>query len=190
MTKGGWDMTREQAWQLLCEWTPSESLRKHGLAVEAAMRFYAARFGEPEEEWAAVGLLHDFDYERYPTEQDHPFRGVEHLRTLGVPETWLNAILSHASYSGVQPETLMAKTLVACDELTGLVTAAVLVLPSKKLADLKPSSVRKRMKETGFARKVNREDILRGADLLGVSLDEHIENVVRAMQAASAALDS
>jgi putative nucleotidyltransferase with HDIG domain len=181
-------MTREQAWQLLCEWTPSENLRKHALAVEAAMRFYARRFGEPEDEWGIVGLLHDFDYERYPTAQDHPFRGVEHLRALGVPESWCEAILAHAEYTGVQPTSRMAKTLLACDELTGLVTAAVLVLPSKKLADLKPSSVRKRMKETGFARKVNREDIVRGAELLGIGLDEHIANVVQAMQEAAGSL--
>jgi putative nucleotidyltransferase with HDIG domain len=181
-------MNREQAWQLLCEWTPSENLRKHALAVEAAMRFYARRFGEDENEWGIVGLLHDFDYERCPTEQDHPFRGVEHLRSLGVPESWTEAILAHASYTGVEPRTLIAKTLLACDELTGLVTAAVLVLPIKKLADLKASSVRKRMKESGFARKVNREDIMRGAELLGVSLDEHIANVVAAMQEAADSL--
>ena len=175
-------MTREQAWELLCEWTPSESLRKHALSVEAAMRHYARKFGEDEEAWAIVGLLHDFDYERYPTAEDHPFRGVEHLRSLGVPEPWLEAILAHADYTGVQPKTLMAKTLLASDELTGLITATVYVLPSRKLADLKPSSVRKRMKESGFARKVNRDDIVRGAELLGISLDEHISNVVQAMQ--------
>ena len=181
-------MTREQAWQLLCEWTPSENLRKHALAVEAALRFYARRFGEAEDEWGIVGLLHDFDYERFPTEQDHPFRGVEHLRSLGASESWLEAILAHASYSGVEARTLMAKTLLACDELTGLVTAAVLVLPSRKLADLKASSVRKRMKESGFARKVNRQDIVRGSELLGLPLDEHIANVVQAMQEAADSL--
>ena len=175
-------MTPDEAWQLLCEWTPSDGLRKHALAVEACMRFYARKFGEPEEEWGVVGLLHDFDYERFPTEADHPMRGVEHLRTLGVPEPWLQAILSHAAYTGVQPETLMAKTLVACDELTGLVTATVYVLPSRKIADLKPSSVRKRMKESGFARRVSREDIVRGAELLGIPLEEHIANVVDAMR--------
>ncbi|MBI5058264.1 HAD family hydrolase [candidate division KSB1 bacterium] len=181
-------MTREQAWELLCEWTPSESLRKHMLAVEAAMRFYARRFDEPEEEWGIVGLLHDFDYERYPTEQDHPYRGVEHLRTQAVPEAWLEAILAHAAYTGVEPTSLMAKTLLACDELTGLITATVYVQPTKKIADLKPSSVRKRMKESGFARKVNREDIVRGAELLGISLDEHIVNVVEAMRESAEAL--
>jgi putative nucleotidyltransferase with HDIG domain len=174
-------MTREQAWDLLCEWTPSESLRKHALSVEAVMRFYARKFGEDEAAWGIVGLLHDFDYERYPTAEDHPFRGVEHLRNMGVSELWLEAILAHADYTGVEAKTLMAKTLVACDELTGLITATVYVLPSRKLADLKPSSVRKRMKESGFARKVNRADIVRGAELLGISLDEHITNVVQAM---------
>ncbi|MDD5087810.1 MAG: HAD family hydrolase [bacterium] len=181
-------MNRDEAWTLLCEWTPSDALRKHALAVEAAMRFYARKFAEPEDEWGIVGLVHDFDYERYPTAEDHPFRGVDHLRSLGVPESWAEAILSHASYSGVEPTTLMAKTLVACDELTGLITAATYVLPSRRVADLKPSSVRKRMKETGFARKVNREDIVRGAGLLGISLEEHIANVVLAMCAEADAL--
>jgi predicted hydrolase (HD superfamily) len=182
-------MTRDQAWELLCEWTPSESLRKHALSVEAAMRFYAAKFGEPEEEWGIVGLLHDFDYERYPTMDDHPFRGVEHLRTLGVPELWLNAILAHADYTGVAPDSKMAKTLLACDELTGLITATTYVLPSRKIADLKPSSVRKRMKESGFARKVNRADIERGAALLEIPLEEHIANVITAMQQVAVSLD-
>jgi len=175
-------MTREQAWQLLCEWTPSESLRKHALSVEAAMRFYARKYEENEEEWGIVGLLHDFDYERYPTAEDHPFRGVEHLRTLGVPEEWLQAILAHADYTGVAPESNMAKALLASDELTGLITATVYVLPSRKLADLKPESVRKRMKESGFARKVNRADIMRGAELLEIPLEEHIANVIQAMR--------
>ena len=175
-------MTREQAWELLCEWTPSESLRKHALSVEAAMRFYARKFGGSEEEWGIVGLLHDFDYERYPTAEDHPFRGVEYLRSQGVSEDWLEAILAHADYTGVEARTLMAKALLASDELTGLITATVYVLPSRKLVDLKPESVRKRMKESGFARKVNRADIIRGAELLGIPLEEHIANVVGAMR--------
>jgi predicted hydrolase (HD superfamily) len=178
-------VTRNQAWQIVCEWTPTENLRKHMLSVEAAMRFYAERFDGDPDEWGIVGLLHDFDYERYPTEQDHPYRGVEYLRSLGVPEDWLEAILAHAAYTGVQPKTPMAKVLLACDELTGLITATVYVLPSRKLADLKPSSVRKRMKESGFARRVNREDIVRGAELLGIPLEEHIANVVTAMQGIS-----
>lgn len=175
-------MTREEAWDLLCEWTPAENLRKHGLAVEAAMRFYARKFGESEEAWGIVGLLHDFDYERYPTAEEHPYKGVEHLRSLGIDEPWLEAIMAHAPYTGIEAKTPMAKALLASDELTGLITAACYVLPSRKLADLKSKSVRKRMKEKGFARAVNREDILRGADLLGISLEEHIENVLTAMQ--------
>ncbi len=175
-------MTRNQAYELVCEWTSSDSLRKHMLAVEAAMRYYALKFGENEEEWGIVGLLHDFDYERFPTEADHPFKGVEHLRSLGVPESWADAILAHAAYTGVQPFSLMAKTLLAVDELTGLITATTYIQPTRKLADLKPASVKKRMKETGFARKVNRDDIIRGAELIGVPLDEHIENVIKAMR--------
>ena len=178
-------MNRTEAWQLMCEWTHTENLRKHMLSVEAAMRFYAEKFGEDPEEWGIVGLLHDFDYERYPTEQDHPYKGVEHLRSLGVPEPWLEAILAHAAYTGVEPKTPMAKALLASDELTGLVTATVYVLPSRKLADLKPESVRKRMKEAGFARRVNREDIIRGAGLLNMPLEEHITNVVTAMRRIS-----
>ncbi len=178
-------MDRAEAWQLVCEWTPTENLRKHMLAVEGAMRFYAEKFGENAEEWGIVGLLHDFDYERYPTAEDHPRKGVEHLRSLGVPDSWLEAILAHAAYTGVEPKTMMAKTLVACDELTGLITATVYVLPSRKIVDLKPSSVRKRMKESGFARRVNRDDIVRGAELLGIPLEEHIANVVLAMQRIS-----
>ncbi|HEY3294830.1 MAG TPA: HD domain-containing protein [bacterium] len=181
-------MTREQAWNLLCEWTPSESLRKHALSVEAAMRFCARKLGGDEGEWGIVGLLHDFDYERFPTAEDHPFRGVEHLRTLGVPESWLEAILAHADYTGVEPRTPLAKALLASDELTGLITATVYVLPSRKIADLKASSVKKRMKESGFARKVNRADIVRGAELLGITLDEHIANVIEAMQGVAVEL--
>lgn len=181
-------MTREQAWNLVCEWTPTESLRKHMLSVEAAMRFYAEKLGGDPEEWGIVGLLHDFDYERYPTAEEHPYRGVEHLRSMGVPEHWLEAILAHASYTGVEARTPMAKALLASDELTGLITATVYVLPSRSLADLKPESVRKRMKETSFARRVNREDIVRGAELLDVPLDEHISNVVTAMRRVSDSL--
>lgn len=152
------------------------------------MRFYARKLGGSEEEWGTVGLLHDFDYERYPTMEDHPFRGVEHLRGLGVPESWLEAILAHADYTGVEARTPMAKALLASDELTGLITATVYVLPSRKLADLQPKSVQKRMKESGFARKVNREDIVRGAALLGIPLEEHIANVIDAMRAVAGEL--
>ena len=178
-------MTRNEAWQIVCEWTPTENLRKHMLSVEAAMRFYAEKAGEDPDEWVTVGLLHDFDYERYPTAEDHPMRGVEYLRLLGVAEHWLEAILAHASYTGVEPKTAMAKALVACDELTGLITSAVYVLPSRKLADLKASSVQKRMKEVGFARRVNREDIIRGSELLGIPLEDHIVNVITAMRRVS-----
>ena len=140
-----------------------------------------ASMASPRRSGSIVGLLHDFDYERYPTMQDHPFRGVEHLRSLGVPEPWLESILAHAEYTGVEAKTLMAKALLASDELTGLITATVYVLPSRKLADLQAKSVQKRMKESGFARKVNREDIVRGAALLGIPLEEHIANVIEAM---------
>jgi len=181
-------MKREEAWNLLCEWTKSDALRKHALAVEAAMRFYAVKFGEDPEEWGIVGLLHDFDYEKYPTMEEHPMKGVEHLRSLGVPEEWCKAILAHAPYSGQQAESDMAKALLASDELTGLIVATTLVQPTKKLADLKPKSVRKRMKEKAFAARVNREDIIAGAEMLGISLEEHIENVVTAMRGSAEAL--
>ena len=181
-------MNREAAWKLLCEWTETDALRKHALAVEAAMRFYAERFGEDPEAWGIVGLLHDMDYEKHPTMEEHPYKGVEHLRSQGVPEEWTQAILAHAPYTGMKPETSMAKALLASDELTGLVVATTLVQPTKKLADLQPKSVRKRMKEKSFARKVNREDIVTGAELLGISLEEHIENVIVAMQREAEAL--
>ena len=181
-------MTREEAWALLCEWTESEALRKHALAVEAAMRFYAEKFNEDPDEWGIVGLLHDFDYEKHPTMEEHPYKGVEHLRSIGVPEQWCEAILAHAPYTGQKAESNMAKALLASDELTGLVVATTLVQPTKKLADLKPKSVRKRMKEKAFAAKVNREDIIQGAEMLGIPLEEHIENVVVAMRKEADAL--
>ena len=175
-------MTRAQAWDLLCEWTLTDSLRKHALAVEAAMRGYAKKFGEDEEVWGIVGLLHDMDYEKHPTREEHPFVGVAHLRSIGVPEEWCQAILAHADYSGVEPESLMAKTLLACDELTGLITATALVQPSKSVRDVKLTSVVKRMKEKAFARAVNRDDIIRGAELLGVTLEDHIATVLHSLQ--------
>jgi predicted hydrolase (HD superfamily) len=181
-------MTRAEAWQVVCEWTESDSLRKHMLAVEAAMRLYARKFGEDEEEWGIVGLLHDFDYERFPNEGGHPYPGVAHLQSLGVPESWTNAILAHCEFTGVEPKSLLAKTLLACDELTGLITATTYVQPTKKIDDLKPSSVQKRMKEAAFARKINREDIVRGAGLIEVPLDEHIVNVVEAMRGVAGEL--
>lgn len=181
-------MDRQAAWELLCEWTQSENLRKHALAVEAAMRAYARKFGEDENLWGITGLLHDLDYERYPTAEEHPFRGVEHLRELGYPETMLQAILGHADYSGVPRETLLAKALYAVDELTGLVIAVALVRPTKKLADVDVKAVKKKFKEKSFAKGCNREDILRGAQELGVDFDEHVATVIEALQSIAGEL--
>jgi putative nucleotidyltransferase with HDIG domain len=181
-------LTRHNAWQLLTEYTAGESLRKHALAVEAAVRGYARKFGEHEEEWGIVGLLHDFDYERWPTPEDHPFRGSEILRERGYPEWVIRAILSHADYSGVPRETQLEKTLFACDEMAGFVTAASLVRPSRSVLDLEASSVVKRMKDKAFARGVKREDLRVGAELLGLPLDEHIANVITFMRIEADAL--
>jgi putative nucleotidyltransferase with HDIG domain len=176
-------VTRDAAWALLTEWTRSESLRKHALAVEAAVRGYARQFGENDEEWGVVALLHDFDYERYPTLGDHPNKGCEHLRSLGYPEWVTRAILSHASeITGLQPESPLEKTLVACDELAGFITAASLVRPSKSVLDLEASSVIKRMKDKAFARQVPRDHLRRGAELMGLPLDQHITNVIAFMR--------
>ncbi len=175
-------MNRESAWGLLTEFTLSENLRKHAMAVEACMRAYARRFGEDENLWGAVGLIHDFDYEKYPTAEDHPYRGNEILAERGVEEPVRRAIMSHAEYTGVPRDTLMAKTLFACDELAGFITAATLVKPSKSLAELDAKSVRKRMKDKAFARSVSREDIIKGAQELGVDLDEHITFCIEAMK--------
>jgi predicted hydrolase (HD superfamily) len=171
-------LSREAAWALLTEWTQGESLRKHALGVEAALRGYARSFGEHEEEWAIVGLLHDFDYERYPTPADHPFRGCEELRRRGYPEWVMRAILSHAQYSGVPRESRLEKALFACDEMAGFVTAASLVRPSKSVLDLEASSVIKRMKDKAFARAVSRDDLKLGADEMGLPLDVHVTNVI------------
>ena len=176
-------LSRDAAWQLLTEWTQSDGLRKHALAVEAAVRGYARHFGENEEEWGVVALLHDFDYERFPTLGDHPNRGCEHLRSLGYPDWVIRAILSHASeITGVHPEAPVEKTLVACDELAGFVTAASLVRPSKSILDLEASSVIKRMKDKAFARQVPREHLRRGAELMSLPLDQHITNVIAFMR--------
>jgi putative nucleotidyltransferase with HDIG domain len=175
-------LSRDAAWTLLTEWTRGESLRKHALAVEAAVRGYARSAGEDEEAWGIVGLLHDFDYERYPTSADHPFRGCEELRHRGYPEWVTRAILSHADYAGVPRESLLEKTLFACDEMAGFVTAAALVRPSKSLLDLEASSVIKRMKDKAFARAVSRDDLHRGAAELGLPLDKHVTNVIRFMR--------
>jgi putative nucleotidyltransferase with HDIG domain len=176
---------RERAWQIFCEWTQSESLRKHVLAVEAAMRAYARRFGEDEEAWAVVGILHDLDYEQYPTMDGtgHPFKGVEYLTSLGYPERVTRAILSHADYSGVVRQTPMEHTLFAVDELTGFIGAVALVRPSKRVADVDAKAVRKKMKDKAFARAVKREDLVQGAEELGMDFDEHIAFTVEAMVA-------
>jgi predicted hydrolase (HD superfamily) len=176
------DLSREAAWALVTEWTMSESLRKHMLAVEAAVRGYARQFNEDEEGWGVVALLHDFDYERYPDPADHPFRGVAELEARGYPDWVTRAILSHADYSGVARETRLEKTLYACDEMAGFVTAAALVRPSKSVTDLEARSVIKRMKDKAFARAVSRDDLRRGADELGLPLEEHIANVIRFMR--------
>ncbi len=184
----GTNPTREQAWNLLCEYTQSDSLRKHALAVEAAMRAQALRCGEDVDSWGIVGLLHDFDYERWPDAENHPFRGAEILAERGYPEEWRRAILGHASYSGVPRDTPMARALFAVDELCGLITAVALVRPSKRLADVEPRAVRKKMKEKGFARAVNRDEIVQGAAELGVDLDEHVAFVIAAMTTIAPAL--
>jgi predicted hydrolase (HD superfamily) len=163
-------LSRSEAWALVTEYTQSESLRKHMLGVEAAVRGYARQFGEDEDDWGAVALLHDFDYERYPDPQNHPFRGVEILKEKGYPEWVTRAILSHADYSGVPRQSTLEKTLYACDEMSGFVTAASLVRPSKSILDLEASSVIKRMKDKAFARAVNRDDLRRGAEELGIPL--------------------
>ena len=173
---------------LLTEWTKSESLRKHALAVEASVRGYARLFGEDEEAWGLVALLHDFDYERYQTAEDHPFRGCEELRRRGYPDWVTRAILSHADYSGVARESRLEKTLYACDEMSGFVTAASLVRPSKSVLDLEPASVIKRMKDKAFARNVSRDDLRRGAEELNLPLEEHVGNVIRFMRERADAL--
>jgi putative nucleotidyltransferase with HDIG domain len=178
-------MTREDAWGLLTEYTQSESLRKHALAVEACMRAYARKFGESENTYSLTGLLHDFDYEKYPTAEEHPFVGNKILAERGWPEDIRRAIMSHANYSGVPRESNMEKALFACDELAGLITAVALVKPNKSLAEVDAKSVRKRMKDKAFARSVSREDIIQGAQELGVDLDEHIAFCVEAMKGAA-----
>jgi putative nucleotidyltransferase with HDIG domain len=175
-------LDRNQAWSLMCEYTQSESLRKHMLAVEACMRAYARKFGEDENKWGITGLLHDFDYEKYPTPAEHPFIGNKILEERGYPEEVRRAILSHADYSGVKRESMMEKTLYACDELSGFITASALVKPNKSLAEVEAKSVRKKMKDKAFARSVSRDDIINGAADLGVDLEEHIAFCIEAMK--------
>ena len=171
-------LSRDEAWALVTEYTQSESLRKHMLGVEAAVRGYARLWGENEDDWGAVALLHDFDYERWPDQANHPFRGVEILKEKGYPEWVTRAILSHADYSGVPRESRLEKALYACDEMSGFVTAAALVRPSKSVLDLEAGSVLKRMKDKAFAKAVNRDDLRRGAEELGLPLEEHVGNVI------------
>lgn len=179
-------ITREEAWNLLTEFTESESLRKHALAVEACMLAYARKFGngsaEDQNLWSVVGLLHDFDYERWPSLEDHPYKGNAILKERRYPEEISRAIMSHAEYTGVTRDTPMEKALFACDELAGFITAVALIKPGKSLAEVDAKSVRKRMKDKAFARKVNRDDIIVGASDLGVDLDEHITFCIEAMK--------
>ena len=185
--------SRDDAETLMREWTASDSLRKHMLAVEGAMRAYALHFGEDVERWGLAGLLHDFDYERFPNDAhaadtEHPSEGVRTLRSLGYPDDVLQAILGHADYTGVARESRMARALFAVDELSGLITACALVRPSKSVTDLESSSVRKKMKDKAFARGVNRDDVRQGAAELGVELDAHIAFVIGAMRARAGLL--
>ena len=173
---------REQAWCLLTEFTQSESLRKHALAVEACMRAYARRLSGDEELWGVTGLLHDFDYEKWPTPQEHPYKGNEILKERGYSDEIRRAIMSHAEYSGVARESPMEKALFACDELAGFITACALVKPGKSLAEVEAKSVLKKMKDKAFARSVSRNDIVKGAADLGVELEEHIALCIEAMK--------
>ena len=175
-------MNRQGAWALLCEYTQSAGLRKHALAVEAAMRAYARRFGEDEEKWGIVGLLHDFDYEIHPTLDQHPQDGAKILRERGYPEDVVYAVLSHAEHLGMERRSPMDKAIYAVDELTGLITAVALVRPTKSLFEVDSAAVRKKMKDKAFARSVNRDDVIKGAEILGVDLDEHITFVIEAMK--------
>jgi len=173
---------RTAAWSLLTEFTQSESLRKHALAVEACMRAYARKFSADEDLWGTVGLIHDFDYEKYPSAQEHPYKGNEILKERGYSDEIRRAIMSHADYTGVTRESPMEKALFACDELAGFITANALVKPNKSLAEVDAKSVRKKMKDKAFARSVSRDDIVNGAKELGVELDEHIAFCIGAMK--------
>lgn len=178
----------DKEWKLLTEFTQSESLRKHALAVEACMRAYARRFSSDEDLWGVVGLLHDFDYDKYPSLEDHPYRGNEILKERGYSDEVRKAIMSHADYTGVTRDTPMEKALFACDELAGFITACALVKPSKSLAEVEAVSVKKKMKDKAFARSVNRLDIVNGAGELGVDLEQHIAFCIEAMRAIAGEL--
>lgn len=178
-------MHREAAWALLCEYTKGESLRKHALAVECAVRAYAVKFGEDVELWSVTALLHDFDYEMFPdpvAPNGHPYKGNEILKDKGYSDDVRRAIMSHADYTGVSRDSLLEKTLFACDELAGFITAVAYVRPTKSVKEVEVKSVRKKMKDKAFAAKVNRDDIINGAAALGIDLDEHIAFVIKAMQ--------
>lgn len=176
---------RETAWALLCEYTMSDSLRKHALGVEAVMRAYARHYGGDEDCWGMVGLLHDFDYERHPSLEEHPAKGSEILKELGYPDDIRYAILCHAPYLGFERQSLMDKAILAVDELVGFITAVALVQPSKRVADVKVSSVKKKLKDKAFARSVNREDIYLGVTDLGITMDDHIAFTIQAMTAVA-----
>ena len=189
-------MKRQQVWNLVTEYTQNKSLLHHMLAVEVGMRAYARKFGEDEEVWGMIGLVHDFDYERYPSmdpdlpdSEKHCLAGAEILRQREWPEDWVRAVLSHATYSGIKPETMMEKTLFAVDELTGLITAVALVRPSKNIADVKVKSVRKKWRDKAFAAGVNRQEIEQATEDLGVELSDHIQTVLEAMQGIAADLE-
>jgi len=182
--------SRDDAWKLLCEYTLNESLRKHALAVEACVRAYARKGGHDEQLWSITALLHDFDYERWPNQahsatEEHPAEGSRILRERAYPEEMIRAILSHADYTGVTRQSALEHTLFACDELAGFLTACSLVRPSKSILDLEVSSVKKRLKDKAFARGVNRDDVIKGAEELGLPLDEHIANCIAAMRDAA-----
>ncbi len=178
-------MTRNQAWEIVCEFIQSDGLRKHALAVEACVVAYAKKFGEDADEWSLTALLHDFDWEIHPSAPDHPMKGEPILAERGVPDDIRRAILSHANYSGVPRESRLEKTLFACDELAGFLTAISYVKPSRSIAEVDVKSVRKKLKDKAFARSVSREDIIHGAEELGIDLDEHIAFCIRAMQACA-----
>jgi len=181
-------MNRDDAYKLLTEFTKNKNLIKHALAVEAAMRAYAKKLGGDEEEWAIVGLLHDFDYEIHPTAEEHPSKGADILRERGYSEEIVRGVLSHANHMGLTRETPLEKALYAVDEMTGFITAVTLVRPNKSIMEVKPKSVRKKMKDKAFARQVSREDLVTSAELLGVELNEHIAFVVEAMTGVAAEL--
>jgi putative nucleotidyltransferase with HDIG domain len=184
---------REDAWALLCEYTQNENLRKHALAVEACVRAYARKFGEDEDAWGLTALLHDFDYERWPNDahsptEEHPSEGSKILRARGYPEEMIRAILSHADYTGVPRTSRLEHTLFACDELAGFLTACALVQPTKSIHDVRVESVKKKLKDKAFARGVNRDDVRKGAEELGMPLEEHIAFCVEAMRGVAAEL--